>query len=689
MSNQVQIQIDGQTADYKESESLPVSLGISTDKFLEVVGTGGIKVDNPAKQLIFPATLRNQEIFEALDGLAEAAIRINGATIFDGNGHHKLTSRNGEAITGYSMALSGGARDLFASLGGKTLRGLELGNFLFDGATIDASQVNGFDDGYNAVVAPVLYGYTGAADNDMQPDYLRPHIYFAAICQAIWEELRVSVESTFFGTDYFKRFVHLFGVGDKWNAGGSAAAELLATNTAQQPVTGTPSQVLFQDETSPPNQDTGNIWALAAGSATAGTWTFSGEFNGVAGLNLEFVILGLGTWPINPAVPWSVGPIFVPSTTTFYVLATPINPAVTGTIDAGAKIAAIRQATVALGSTVKLSTCLPGEKITSFLAGISHLFNLAWYYDNVRRVLHVEPRFDYELSGTTYEGFYKRLAGVGVQVDWSAKFGMGNFTRSPYAKPFNDWLILNNKAEESPWYEEAADNGTTEGIPYLGARYDFGGTGKDGKTELNPYFENLLIVDAALTPLDNVDYMPAVVPEPEDGATQLPDPTYETGPKYAWYAGVLGGPNWKYNGSVVGTRPTLVFKPQPFNTYSVPYNVAFCDYNTTTGALQYLPGLMRTFYPQWLVILDRGEILEGDTWLRFDDIQPGPDLFRQAKLLVLNQQHTPFIFLGVEKFQPLKLEASKGTFIELVQVRDSDLANLTHNLQNWFSEFRV
>lgn len=677
----VEILIDGQQADYEKSESLPISFRLVTDEYFKVVGISGAKLDNPAKRLILPGTQRNVQIFKGLSGLAEAVIKLNGSIIFSGSGSHKSTERSGQRIMGYSMALFGGAKDLFDSLGSKTLRGLDLGTTTFNNASIEASWGGSYDAGDPVVWAPVLYGWTGSADNNMTDGYMRPSVYFAHIMAGIAKELRISINSTFFGTNFFKRFVYLFGVGNMWDVGGVSASNLLAKSDAPQAISGTEKIAFPNEGPTPPYEDTGNIWVSDTGTAVAGTWSFSCLIPEAENVSLEFVIAGVLTVAFNVEDLLEIGPINIGATTTFYVQATQLDPLEAATVGANAFIKAKRVEGPGLGAEVSVASCLHAKPIKSFLEGMSHLFNLVWHYDPARRTLKVEPRYGYEIDGTHYEGFYKRVA---APRDWSGRVDGESISDMPAPRDFGDYLTLNNQPEESPYYEKAAAAGNTEGIPFLGARYDFDPTGRDGEASVNPFFENVLINDNTGVG-GNVEYLITILPEPEDGQTQIPDPTYESGPKYAYYAGELAF-GWKFNGALQTTRPELIFKPRPISLPGQYVCVAFSDYVAETGD-QFESGLARRFYPRWLTSINRSRVIEAPLYLRSSDAYPNPETFQEAGLMLLDGNEIPVLLIEASRFEPLRLESTKGLFVEVVEMTTSDLARLKSNYQRHFTSF--
>lgn len=673
----IEVEVNSQQADYREATSLPVSLSIRCDDFEKIATPLGVRLDNSARQMLFPGTRNNQQIIDAITEAVPVSIRVNGTTLFNGTGAPKLKQYSGEVLNGFTLSLNGGATDLFSTLGNKTLRGLEIGSSAFTQVNIENSFTGTYDGGHLAVWAPVYYGDTGGLDNDYDPQDLRPHTYFAAINAAIWSFLRVKVQSTLFDTDFFKRFVYLYGVGDTWAVGNSDAQAMHSQATTVANITaGTPAgKMQFPSEVTDP----AGIWATDTGTAAAGVWTFNLSLQGAANTKLTFTIPGIYSQVVTGGGQVTIGPIAIPSTKTFYIETELTDPTQAGQVALG-DIKATKQAGPTLGTDVDLATCMHPRKVTEYLAGISHQFNLAWYYDPIRRILHADPRFDFVIGGTRYDGFYKRLAALtGAAPDWTDKVDTQTLNINPPPRPFGDWLDLNNQPEESDWYEQAKGSSSSS-VPYLGARYNFSATGQNGKDEINPFWENLILSDdGALT---NLDFMPLVLPELDGGDTFPPAPTYESGPKYAYYHGnITGCGSWKYNGAVTATKPVLLQKPIPDNTAGLTVNAGWATHFFVSGTPDKLPGLAEMFYPQWLAILNRGQILDASLLLSVSDVEPSPELFRNPKQITLQQNTDAWIFLGASQFQPLKREPSKVKMAQIVTLRAADQERLVSSTQ--------
>ena len=676
----VSIYIDGRRADYEDFEAFPLSLTVRADSFTEIATVADSKIDNAAQRLVLPGTVPNQLIEENSEGEAQPTqIVVDGAPNFSGLSRLVQTERSGSRVLGYAFELFGGASSLFAELAGKTLRGLSgLGSIPYEVATIEDSwNYTADSNDYPAVWAPVYYGLTGDPDNNYTPGLLRPHVFIKAIIEQIFSELRVTVDSTLFDTPFFNRLVYLFGVADQWNAEGNDSAYFETYNLATTTVAaGFPATMAFPDEV----QDFSGVWNNNQGVLTAGIWEFFVRLVTPVNVKATFEIVGqyqvvIPEIAAGVAAELSIGPIAVNSGAIVRVLLDPVDSSQGMTVGANSYITGNKQTDPGLGGSVSMASCLHGEKITDFLAGISHAFNLAWHYDPVLRILTVDPRFDFTLQGVTYEGFYKRVKS-GLE-NWNSRIDASAMTEQKGVRPFGNYLSLGYKEEGTYWFRASKKKNTSGNAPYLGARFNFSETGNSGQFSENPYFESLILVENGT----NISYLPAVIPDDSNGV--VGDPTYESGPKMAYFAGEIANyGDWKWNGVVKTTRPVLFQQPKPGNAAGLNVCLSYANYQTATGSPLSVSGLAETFYFRWLVILERGRLVSINMNFETNDIRPDPDLFRKMKRFDWPGAERIWIFTGAEQFQPLKSAAAKADFFELITPSESDEARLVQNTQS-------
>jgi hypothetical protein len=103
---------------------------------------------------------------------------------------------------------------------------------------------------------------------------------------------------------------------------------------------------------------------------------------------------------------------------------------------------------------------------------------------------------------------------------------------------------------------------------------------------------------------------------------------------------------------------------------------AYGSYQTYGGSPVYIPGLAEVFRQQWLAILNKAVVMEADTWLQQNDVAPSPGLYMTPKKITIDQTTWLWVFLAAEQYHPLKDQASKVSYVQLVQVRADDQLRL-------------
>lgn len=674
--SELRIPINGIDADYKEIESIPLSLSIKCDQFTTIGTVADSQVDNPARRLVLPGTVKNQTIEEQSRGEAQPSqIIVQGSPVFSGVSRLVQTERSGEQVSGYAFELFAGASVLFAELAGRNLRSLELGDIEYDLATVEASFDYTADTG-GATFAPVYYGLLAdSVDNGFTISEVRPHVFIKRIIDTIFSELRVTVESTLFETDFFKRLVNLFGVGNQWNANGVAAREFEASTGVTTTLPGNGSSAFIEL----PNEiiDTSNIWNLNVAVLSGGTWEFTINVPTIQNGNAFLEISGLPDIPLQQQLfAQNFGPISVASGATARIRVDPINTLNPSIVDPGFSFRGFRQADPGVGDTISLASCLHERKITEFLAGLSHAFNLAWHYDSVLRILTVDPRFDFKIQGTVYQGFYKRVNAT--PEDWNKRLDFSQATEQKGVRPFGNYLSLNFADEDSYFYRLARYKGTAGVAPFLGARFDFSETGNPGTTSENPYFENLILLRGASS--TNLPYLPAILADDSNG--EVDEPAYECNPKMAYFAGNIANYSpWKWNGTVMNTRPVLFQQPKPGNDAGIDVCISYSNYQTSAGLPGSIPGLVETFYFRWLNMMENALSVQINMNFETSDIRPSADLFRTLKRFYYPGGERLWVFIAADQFQPLKSSASPSSFFEFLIPFETDKSRLIQNTQ--------
>ena len=673
--SQVRIRIDNIEADYTETDALPLSFTVQTDSFDQIGSPENSEIDNAAKRLGLPGTLANQRIAEASNGAVQPCqITVDGAPSFEGSARLVQKEREDGELLGFGFRLFSGAKSLFKELGGGTLRGLDLGSISYDLATIEASwSYSAAVSFQRAVFAPVYYGaLADAVNNNFTTSDVRPHIFVRRILESIWTRLRVSVDSSLFDSPLFDRLVYLFSVGDQWNAIGNAAEEFDVSTGFSTTITAGGGSIYIDlpNETT----DTAAIWNLNFASLNGGTWEFEIDISTITNGNAFLEISGFSDIPLQQQqFNQTFGPISVPSGAIARIRVDQVNPTQPTFISAPIRIRGYQQADPGVGQSIELASCLHDEKITDFLAGLSHMFNLAWHFDPATRILTVDPRFPFVINSIRYDGFYQRLS-TGSE-DWTGRVDQTSTVEQEGVRPFGNYIDLGYTPEDSYWWRNAKFKGSQEGTPFLGTRFEFSESGEDGVSSQNPFFEDLIMTGPNGT---NISYMPAIVPSDDQGVVS--DPTYEAGPKLAIFGGdVLGWGSWYWNGSIRASRPILYQQPKTSNDTGQTLCISYADYNTGVGSPNQIRGLTYSFYLPWLVQLERATRLGCDLNLELHDLRSNADLFRRMKIITIRGQRRAFIFEKASNFEPLKAEAAGSVLWEVSPVLFDDLARLLNS----------
>lgn len=685
--------IDGKEADYNLVKGLPFSLKKSTDQVFKLPGTGGVEVDNPASRLLFPGSFRNQEIFKRAQivpanqpGTGEALsaiVVLNGSQIVNGSALLHSVNIKDQEVQGYSAGVRGGVNDLFKELDGVLLTELDLGSVVWTEANQRASWIESLDT-VLAIWAPVYYGnpnkstYTSGPISHNTKD-LRPHIPFKRIIEAIEKTLGFDIVSTFFDTEFFKRHIYLYGIGE------TSVTEDYAFNVAitdwspaglQSPIIGTYS------ETDPFNVfDLNNRRFVAP---VNGTYTFSLDLE-IKPQNqppnpITYQLIASNGQSVSTSaslVPFlSFGPVQLLANE-WVELRADEPPGGAGPYEDPIILQGSLIEPSNVNSTVSLASTLHAEPVLEFLRGISHQFNLAWSVDLATRRIIVEPRFSYVLDGTRYDGFYKSLASA-KQIDDRVDKSKVSLN---IERPFGDWITFKNKDEDSSLHKRARQL-QSGNIPFMGARYNFqSATGIKGTPSENPFFEDLLL---AGTNIPGNLYMPLIMPEHEYGEPETEEePTFSSEPKYGFYAGLINYASWFYNGSPESVRPVVYQKPYPFGAGNsdIKYTASYGDY-VVSG--KRLPGYVSLFYPQYLANVDNAVVVEAPYNIRLYEFA-GED-FRSARILSVGKgvNPQPFILTEINSFNPLGRGLPNGVFWKIAPLFESIFTNIQSNSQTWY-----
>lgn len=593
---QVELYINNETIDYNELKSIPASLRKRTDKFLEIVGAEGSEVDNVLKSLAIPGTPTNQSKLLSLmqqstmgRGSTRVGVKlvVNGIMLFAGPGILKKAGKRSMAAPFFSIELLGDGLSLWEKLEGVSLNELGLGSMTWTFAEI----LNNWNDtdfnGYNAWWCPVVYGSVRGTGTFDIKDF-RPSVGYYAIVQAIFGGQGYTVVSEFFETYYFRRWAHLFGVGDKWKLdfdvtdylfrgsfgdfttlgiafGGAYVTLLFDPDEDPQGMyfnNGLPQFEPVQPISPPGPQNVVNDdyvqWLLIP---AAGTYKFKVRINTQDLSELFVFVKRASVNVIEKTYAVGISADGSPGVTVEFEYLLEENDEVYmwlyGKVIVGAGvISRVRHVYVAvnlldtpfIGADIAVASCLPDREVKEFLRGMSHQFCLAWAVDDVTRQVFCEPRFDYTLiedgAPLTRKGFYRR--------DWPLKTMdiEASEVDVEYVSPFGESLRMGYKDSSNDPMEKATlsdlQRDSDKKQPPYYSDIELHDRGAKGETSANPYFTTLyqskpsdiqLREDAWLpivlpSAYKRGDKLPGMVHTPPGGTLTTEDPpTFESDPK--------------------------------------------------------------------------------------------------------------------------------------------------------------
>lgn len=746
---QVELYVNDVQIDYNELKSIPASLRKRTDKFLEIVGADGTEVDNALRSLAVPGTPTNQSVLLSLmqqSQLGRGSTRVtvkmvvNGIMIFSGPGIVKKASKQPAAAPAFTIELLGDGLSLWEKLEGKSLNELDLGGLTWTFAeTLDNWDDTDFTD-YKAWWCPVVYGnLRGTGIFDIKE--FRPAVGYYAIVQAIFNAQGYTVVSDFFETYYFRRWAHLFGVGDKWSITGNDWENAyfkgsFGAHSSWTDIATTTILTPFEADADPSGMYHNNgqppIGIPPLVNHAYDNWVeipFDGYYKIKVTLNAEdivteFIVAQYRT----PNLDIGDTPYFF---TDFYVDKSPAgapgqtveitllckagdyirtyssgNLIATPSIDLrSVKIEVRMQKTPFLGSEIDLASCLPDKDQKEFLRGISHQFCLAWAVDDVTKRVFCEPRFDYEINedgeAVRYRGFYRR--------DWPLQTLQidAEQVETEYVSPFGESLRLtykdsSNDPMEKALLAELQRDEDKKQPPYY-ADVELHDRGAKGVTSANPYFTTLYQSKPSDIELRQDAWLPTVLPSaykrgdklpgitwtPPGGGTKTEDaPTFESDPKcgmmfpkalsFEFY--YQEGSNVTYFGE--GVLAPWITQQKWGDQGGAP---ALSDWDSHGAYADLLAkdtgrnikGLVSTFYPTYISTIKEGQVLTGTINI------PLPTLaalnFRFMRRLPFDSNEAVWILLELSGYKALIDDSCSGEFIKYVTARQEDMDAVTYD----------
>ena len=578
----VEIYINNTLIDYSENKALPFDLRVAYRDFKKIGETESIDLVNAASSLSIPATKTNKQIFEGHEH-ERFTIEVvrNSQNFFSGSCRLKSKQFSRSELKGYSLELYGGTADIFERLEGVSLRDLDLGLIGYSDAAITATWTGLTSSSNKCIYCPSVYGrLASGTENDFQIEDLRPSVYYNTILDGIAAYLGITIESSVIESDFFKRCVHLYGVGELWeNAAGDIESNLVADGTTDTLEYTFPfaDTVVFKCEVNVPsgNNSLNDLTHLEVTSDTGYSQIIpydntNGNNVVTAEINLDNVgekIILEGQKSSGSAA------TLLPSGTQFLIKST---------------------TKVVEGSAVKIETCLHDIHVKDWLKDLFLQFNLVSFYNPITKALRLDPPFPFEIDGTSYGGFYD-IGATPIELKTD------NRTVTKEYSPLYDLMAFHYLQDEAT---ENLINQYTEHASHplncIEVQINDGQNSKEYKS----LYENL--ANGLVDGITNKE-LPILVDSDvklEDGAAAIGDPTFITNPKNALIVDMMSA---YYEGVNYTTMPVArqnLYRSLKQYTLTFSDNGQRLGSNSGTGK-----GLISLFYKRYFSMLSRLEIL--------------------------------------------------------------------------------
>lgn len=672
----VEIYISGQKIDFENFEKLPFQVKKQFHEFLSGGGAGGTEVSNFGKSITLPGTKINNSLFEQSDELLDFIALVEGMPVISGKCKRVETKYKNDPDSHRVEILADGV-SIWERLEGVLLNQLPIGAELVTEELIQQSWTENYDSGWTGIWAPVVYGKLNGDSNInvgnnrmafLYEDF-RYHIYFPAIIKAIFNDtLGYSVNSIFFEHQMFKEGVQLYTAGDKnlrvdgfpvCRATGYTIA-MHIPDIMKVPVINVingcnefdPADSSFKaikDDVytiSVQGSSTLDIRGIEVRRNFATIAVFLGNPVG----NTKFID-GEISVALNAGdkVEFWCRPIEFGLSGTLY----PISFDIRGSL------------LIVLGSTVELSSFLPDDSSKDFLRGLTHKFGLVWGVNETLKSVTVEPMFDYEIEGTIYPGYYRRID----SVEYGEKPKVFLLDPSSFSKeqstPFENYLELAFKKDtQDPVLKNLYSLAEKESdISFKGCRAEMNNLSGKGNVSYNPYFHDLAVYSlagVASTPL------PCILPSGYKFGEDLSDgddKTYEGNPKcglvYRNATKTTVDPLGEVNLPLIAQWfAERTFEGLPDKNYS------YCYADQTNLTADKIPvlnvGLGRRFYGNYFSSIRNGHKLSGEFNMSF--YEAAEEDFRALRKIEIDHESWYYILLEIENFSPTKEQLTKLNF---------------------------
>lgn len=637
---EVTLFIAGQRADTAQGEDLSINIAI------EGTQPGSIQGAHSSRTFALPATKANHAIFQHLDEARstsdkqkqlDAVIEVNGVPVSSGKVQVQQVEmgfgEHGLKATKYRTAFVGNNADWFQAIGGTLVRSLSWGDVELTKVNYDAlCDANPATD---ETCFSLIKWKAWELEDAVQYTELTPCLSLRQIFLKGFQSIGYKFVSCF-DEQPFSRLVvpvPLALDGDYIKQTINAQASL-ASLTVTSPVYTT---VIFDDDSTPPNYDTGNNYDTTTGKYTAPkkalysvivSWTadFGSlnpgqnevyiKINGTVKETYVFEYVGvhsfewLGDLEAGDEVevewyPQQYGGVDPFVSTSDWLL----------TIEA-------EKEGWSIGETLEYDYIIPGTWfVKDFIQDVTRVFNLAWETDVTGRTVYAYPKDRYTLSyrndgdgaatSVTREGFFRTSGATDV-------------TRRVDVTQGGEWIFDTSQVQDQVLAWGTGDV-TTENLEkktasnLYSARYRFpdGRYPAGSNWAYTTYFAKTLhIQDTAISSGGLAVQVPLLYGE---DYYESPDakPDYTINPKLLYFGGQRGGQDGYVRVYDPDTSANTPFAPPM--AFQVNYNdasgsdwsLSFSDEVTNFGYP--VKGLMKTFHLQTLKRMEVGRKLTAFT----------------------------------------------------------------------------
>ena len=311
---------------------------------------------------------------------------------------------------------------------------------------------------------------------------------------------------------------------------------------------------------------------------------------------------------------------------------------------------------------IYLATALHPHPVRDFLNAISHQFSLLWDINTVTKQIRVEPRFNYQVDGEQYTGFYDALTIKPVEVDQAT-------IEHDHADFFGQFLKIGYQQAGGYLFTVLAGSNPLD-VPVFGVRFDTGSSTAKGTEAYNNLFAVL-----PMFKYGSFSYLPAVLGDGyKQDSEDLPEEWTSEGP-------ITTALVYRDNATILydENRPEVAVKVAPLLAQRLPnttlngqpldknYQVAFSD-----GPV---PGLVTMLYRQYLAVVQCPELVQATAPMKAHQFQQ--EDFRGLRAVQLGSTRSSWVSVSITDFDPAAGVASRE-LIKFMPVTEAVVNSIVH-----------